>query len=120
ISIIYDGVLILFKRTGQSSLWFTIAAVSNVLLNLAVIPFLGALGAAITTLVSYGILLVGRIWASRGLLAVRHRLDVLVGISVATVAACMLVGFLQPGVGAGGLLLRLLILLSWGATVLLA
>ena len=32
----------------------------------------------------------------------------------------MLVGFLEPGVGAGGLLLRLLILLGWGATVLLA
>lgn len=120
IGMIYDGVLILFKKTGQTSLWFTIAAVANILLNIAVIPWLGALGAAITTLVSYGILLGGRVWAARGLLVVGHDLTPLIGISVVTVAVCLALSAIGPGVGVAGLAVRLSMLIGWVGVVLLA
>ena len=120
ISIIFDGVLILYKRTGQTSLWFTVAAVTNVLLNLAVIPVLGALGAAVTTLVSYALLLGGRLWAARGLLEATHRAGPLLGISLITIGICVAAAFL-PGTGSTfDLILRLLLLAAWPAVVVLS
>ncbi|HEX7072035.1 MAG TPA: oligosaccharide flippase family protein, partial [Rhodothermales bacterium] len=120
ISIIFDGVLILFRKTGQTSFWFTVAAVMNILLNFAVVPYLGAKGAAITTLVSYAVLLGGRIWATRGLLAVRHRVLALVGVTAMTVIVCVIASVFELGLGLQGMSIRVGLVAVWVAVVFAA
>lgn len=120
LSIIYDGVLILFKKTGRTSFWFTVAAVANILLNLAIIPWLGALGAAITTLVSYAVLLAGRVWATRDLLQVPQRSGRLFGIAGITVAVSVAEAVITIPEGTAGLLMRTALLATWGLVVLAA
>jgi O-antigen/teichoic acid export membrane protein len=112
-SILYDGVLALFHRTGLSSGLMSGAAVLNVLLNLALVPVLGALGAAITTLASYAALFVVRQRAASRLLPSGFPWSSVVGISgvTATLAFAGVLLPLQDDVA--GLALRAGLLAGW-------
>lgn len=56
ISANYRQILILEKKTKIIGYIWIIAAISNLVLNILLIPFIGILGAAITTLLGYGII----------------------------------------------------------------
>jgi O-antigen/teichoic acid export membrane protein len=53
---IYSQVLMLFKRTKIIGIASIIAGLTNLVLNIALIPYFGIIAAAATTLLSYGIL----------------------------------------------------------------
>ena len=53
---IFGEVLMLFKRTKIFGMASIIAGLVNLVLNIALIPYFGIVAAAITTLISYGIL----------------------------------------------------------------
>jgi len=62
ISTLFSGVLALHYRTREVSRWILIAAAANLAVNAALVPLLGAFGAALTTLLSYVALC---LWLSR-------------------------------------------------------
>ncbi len=61
-------------RSGAALLTGALAALGNVLLNILLVPRYGALGAALSTAISYAALLALRLWHTRALLAFPRRL----------------------------------------------
>jgi O-antigen/teichoic acid export membrane protein len=62
---IFVNIMFLVKETKSTTYINIIAAVSNVLLNLLLIPSIGFIGAALSTLISYFLMIVLCIYVSR-------------------------------------------------------
>ena len=109
--------LTLEKKTVFLGYGAWIAALCNFLLNLALIPRLGALGAAIATLLSYGILTSAfLLWSQRFFPLVLERGKLLYCCGL--VAACLLPGLIgsgEPSLATIALKLLLLLLATAGA-----
>lgn len=67
LSVLFYGVLALFERTRTASAWILAAALLNLGLNFALVPSLGALGSALSTLIAYLFLLAGQFASSQKL-----------------------------------------------------
>ena len=61
---IFVNIMFLVKETKSTTYINIVAAVSNVLLNLLLIPSIGIIGAALSTLISYFLMIVLCIWIS--------------------------------------------------------
>lgn len=113
-SILFDGVLTFHHRTGTTSMWMAISAVANIVLNLIFVPMFGALAAAITTFLSYGLLFVGRLFASQKTMVVHYPWTAVAGMGIAT-GVTAFAGLRVPFPdGPTGWLLRAGVLLGWG------
>jgi O-antigen/teichoic acid export membrane protein len=119
--IYYFNVYIVFlvKQTKWLPLMIGVAAAVNTGLNIALIPSTGAMGAAISTLVSYLVLAaIVTIWARR---AVSYRLDYVFLFKVAVAAAVMTICVrLIPVSGVLGIALVVIVGLALFAVGLLA
>lgn len=61
---IFVNIMFLVKETKSTTYINIVAALSNVLLNLLLIPSMGIIGAALSTLISYFLMIVFCIWVS--------------------------------------------------------
>ena len=112
-------IVYLVKKTKWLPLMIGVAAAVNTGLNIALIPRTGAMGAAISTLVSYVVLAaIVTIWARR---AVSYRLDYAFLFKVAVAAAVMAICIrLIPVSGVLGIVLVVILGLALFAVGLLA
>lgn len=80
--IYFIGVNVLYAhgRTPAIALGVAVAAGLNVVLNLLAIPVLGALGAAIATLVAYSALAAGTMVRAHRIAPVKYRWEILLGV----------------------------------------
>lgn len=100
------------RRTIFSTIATVLAALANVLLNLALIPRFGALGAAGATLLSFGLLTAASLWATQRLHPIAlDRLPLAYGL-VLTLAVPLLPLLELPALTLGGVALKLMILLA--------
>lgn len=80
------SVYLVKKKSMHSFITALLGAVSNILLNLVLIPVMGPLGAAVATLASYAIVMIARLWDTQHLLRFRLYLPRLF-VSVALLGA---------------------------------
>ena len=116
-SILFDGVLTLHHKTGVTSAWVLGAAVANLLLNFLLVPYFGAMAAAVTTFVSYAILFGGRLWAAQRTHTVAYPWAPMAGTAVATIVACSVGLILVPEQGAPAIIGGSAVLVGWAAVV---
>ena len=64
-------------RRKESSFYYMLAALTNLVLNLALIPFFGAIGAALSTIVSEFIISLVLILRSKGILTIKECLKII-------------------------------------------
>jgi O-antigen/teichoic acid export membrane protein len=118
LSLVFAGILALFQRTRTLSLWLTAAALLNVALNFLLIPRLGALAAALNTLIAYCVLLAGEYFSARRDLSVAYPWGRLCGITVLSLA----VSWFGTRLAASGTwtdwLARFGLLAAWGLVLL--
>lgn len=101
-------IIYLVQQTKWIPLTIGVAAVTNAGLNIVLIPMVGVIGAAISTIVSYFILtVVVSIWASR---SIRYQIDLKFLTKVILAAAVMAVclDFIKIG-GIGGIIVMVII-----------
>jgi O-antigen/teichoic acid export membrane protein len=113
--------LYLTKRTATMAYLVLFATVTNVVLNMLLLPRVGLLGAAIATLVSYAVLLVSSAYASRCLLRLQWQWrtwGVYIGLASIDVT---LTGQVQTGTLVADLLIKAILstILYWGGMLLL-
>jgi O-antigen/teichoic acid export membrane protein len=65
LSSIYSQIILLVKRTKIIGMVTLIGALVNFTLNLVFIPYFGIIGAAYSTIISFGFLVVGKMYFSR-------------------------------------------------------
>ncbi len=82
------SVYLVKKKSMHSFLTALVGAVSNILLNLWLIPWIGPLGAAIATLASYALVMIVRLWDTQVLLRFRLYLPRLIVSVVLMFALC--------------------------------
>ncbi|MBQ9784046.1 MAG: oligosaccharide flippase family protein [Clostridia bacterium] len=82
------SVYLVKKKSMHSFLTALVGAVSNILLNLCLIPWMGPLGAAIATLASYALVMIARLWDTQRLLRFRLYLPRLIVGVVLLFALC--------------------------------
>lgn len=98
ISTVFSGVLTLHYRTSVVSRWILIAAAANLAVNAALVPLLGAFGAALTTLLSYCALCLWLYRPSQALIPNRYPWGRLCGLFALTLAGGTAAAAL-PGLG---------------------
>lgn len=113
-------VLYAAERTGQVALMVLGAALFNLALNIALVPILGAMGAALATLVSYGLLMGAAVAYARRALPLRLPWSALVSTLLLIVGLWAAV---QPSLGwalEARLAMRIGVVLAYPALVLIA
>lgn len=120
LGILMDGVLTLYGRTGAIAFWLSLAAILNLGLNFAIVPKLGAFGAALSTFASYLVLLVGKYYAGTRLVKLQLPLKSMAGIAITCMAFAVGSVYLDYPDGIVGLLMRSLVAAGWLLLVLVA
>jgi len=93
--LVYSQAFYLLKKTHHLAMLWGAAAVANVLMNIPVVPRFGAVGAAITSLVSYALLFLGSYVIIRRSVIRTGQSKILLKLILAT--GILLVPFLIPG-----------------------
>lgn len=87
----YDIVFMLAQKTRQQAAILAVAAIFNIVLNLAIIPVWGAIGAASVTLLSFVLALILSIYLGSGLIKVKiDSADIIKLISSTVIMALIL------------------------------
>ena len=93
---IYGEVLMLFKRTKIFGTASIVAGLINLVLNIALIPYFGIIAAAVTTLLSYGILGFIMHHVSRKYMKFELNLSFLIKSVLASVVMVFIIWMLNP------------------------
>ncbi|MDM7914547.1 MAG: polysaccharide biosynthesis C-terminal domain-containing protein [Candidatus Eisenbacteria bacterium] len=91
--VITTGVLALYQRTAAVSLWIVLAALANLAMNFVLVPFHGAMGSAVASLLAYAGLAVVHFRLVRNLIPVRYPWGRIAGVAIASAAAAFVASF---------------------------
>jgi O-antigen/teichoic acid export membrane protein len=92
----YRQIIILEKNTKIIGYIWIIAAISNLVLNILLIPYIGILGAAITTLIGYTLIFVLTVVYSRRYFSFNPDLKFIVKCVIAALVMSLFIHFLEP------------------------
>ena len=105
-------IIYLVQQTKWIPLLIGVAAMTNAVINIALIPMIGIMGAAISTIVSYSVLAaIVTVWARR---AISYKMDFMFLAKV--IAAALLMAFCLNFIKIGGIL-GIIIITAAGATI---
>jgi len=93
---IFGEILMLFKRTKIFGTASIIAGSVNLVLNIALIPYFGIIAAAVTTLISYGILGFIMYYVSRKYMKFEHNLSFVIKSVLASGVMVFIIWMLNP------------------------
>ncbi|MFQ5620448.1 MAG: oligosaccharide flippase family protein [Candidatus Nanoarchaeia archaeon] len=98
VSALYRRICILRDKTFYLGRTYVAAGVLNLVLNIVLIPYLGVIGAAIATLVTYALLAVLLFWEAGSYVPWNNEYIQIHKLLFATICMGLLVGFVHPEV----------------------